>query len=108
MSNEVTKFNPKISAAIRERNLPALRELLSAEPQQIRAFTPFAGGTWLHYAAREGDIDAVRYLISQGLDVNVGDFREGRAPICDACLGGHEEVVRLLLASGQSLMHQSQ
>lgn len=77
--------------------------MLSAEPQQINAFTPFAGGTWLHYAAHEGDIDAVRHLISLGLDINVGDSREGRAPICDACLGGHEEIVRLLLDAGAML-----
>src|SRR5438128_3188946 len=103
VNGEQVRFNPKISSAIRSRDFSALKELLIAEPAQIRAFTPFAGGTWLHYAARESDIDAVRLLLSLGLDVNVGDAREGRAAICDASLGGHEEVVRVLLDAGSRL-----
>ena len=94
------RFNPKISAAIRAKDLPGFQALMEAEPEQVTAFTPFAGGTWLHYAAREGDVEAVGYLLSLGVDVNVGDAREGRSPLCDACLGDHPEIVRLLLASG--------
>jgi len=102
-NDEQVRFNPSISAAIRNRNITVLRELFAAEPQQLRAITPFAGGTWLHYAAREGDIDAVRLLLSLGLNVDVGDAREGRAPICDASLGGHEDVVEALLDAGAAL-----
>jgi len=83
--------------------LPALQALLEAEPEQITAFTPFAGGTWLHYAARDGDAHIVSYLLSRGIDVNIGDAREGRAPLCDACAGNNPDVVRLLLASGSSI-----
>lgn len=97
------RFNPAISAAIRAKDLPALRELLNAEPEQVTAFTPFAAGTWLHFAAREGDEDAVRHLLSLGIDVNVGDSREGRAPLCDAYLGNHPNIVQRLLASGASI-----
>ncbi|ESQ86884.1 hypothetical protein ABAC460_21950 [Asticcacaulis sp. AC460] len=91
------QFNPKISASIRSRDISAFRHLLKAEPEQITAYTPFAGGTWLHYAAFEGDIEAAQHLLTLGVDANVGDKREGRGAICDACLGGHEEIVRLLL-----------
>ncbi|MGH6613396.1 ankyrin repeat domain-containing protein [Sphingomonas sp.] len=103
MNDERVRFNPKISQAIRDRNLPALKELFASEPEQVAAFTPFAGGTWLHYAAREGDSDAVSLLLSLGLDANIGDAREGRAAICDAALGGHEDVVRILLSAGSGL-----
>ena len=103
MNVEKIPFNPKISAAIRERNLFALQEILASQPEQIRVFTPFAGGTWLHYAAREGDVEAVRLLLSVGLNVNVVDAREGRAAICDAALGGHQAVAKLLLDSGAIL-----
>jgi uncharacterized protein len=97
------RFNPAISAAIRAKNLPELKQLLDAEPEQTAAFTPFAGGTWLHFAAREGDADAVTHLISLGVDVNVKDSREGRSPLCDACLGDQPHIVRLLLSSGASI-----
>lgn len=103
VDDDQVPFNPKISAAIRNRDIAALRDLLTAEPQQIHAFTPFAGGTWLHYAARQGDADAVQLLMSLGVDVNAGDARDGRAPICDACFGGHEDIVRLLLGAGAKL-----
>lgn len=102
MKQEV-RFNPKISAAIRDRDLPALKQIMAEEPSQISAFTPFAGGTWLHFAAREGYADAVKLLLSLGLDVNVGDAREGRAAICDASLGGHKDVVEILLDAGSSV-----
>jgi len=97
--NEV-RFDPRISAAIRDRDLSALQQAIEADPQQVRAFTPFAAGTWLHFAAREGNEKAVRYLLSRSIDVNVGDAREGRNALCDACLGGHAEVAKLLLRSG--------
>lgn len=97
------KFNPKISAAIRSRDLGAFRALLEADPEQVSAFTPFAGGTWLHFAAHEGDVEAVGYLLSRGVDVNIGDAREGRTPLCDACSGDNPHVVQLLLESGGSI-----
>jgi len=97
------RFNPKISAAIRTKDLGALRLLLEAEPEQVNAFTPFAGGTWLHYAAHEGNADAVAHLLSLGVDVTIGDAREGRTPLCDACSGDNPNIVRLLLARGGSI-----
>jgi ankyrin repeat protein len=100
VESERVRFNPEISAAIRARNLRALQTLLEAEPEQVGAFTPFAGGTWLHYAAREGDIEAVQHLLSLGIDVNTGDARDGRSALCDACWGGHANVVQLLLNAG--------
>ena len=103
MKPEQVPFNASISAAIRERNVTILRALLLAEPRQTRAYTPFAGGTWLHYAAREGFLEAVRLLLSLGVDVNAAGARDKRAPICDACLGGHEDIVKELLARGASL-----
>lgn len=103
MNEERVRFDPNISAAIRSRNLDDLQHLLMKEPEQLRAFTPFAGGTWMHFAAREGDIDAVRLLISLGLDIDVESSLDGRTAICDACRGGHEGIVRLLLNNGAKL-----
>jgi ankyrin repeat protein len=101
--NQQVQFNPKISAAIRDRNFSAFKKIIEEDPPQIQAFTPFAGGTWLHFSAREGDIQAVKFLISLGLDVNVGDARDGRAAICDASLGNHKEIVEFLLEAGSIL-----
>ncbi len=97
------KFDPRLSAAVRGRDFASFRAIVDQEPAFVTAFTPFAGGTWLHFAAREGDIDAVRYLLLRGADVNAGDFREGRKAICDAAHGGHAEIVELLLNEGLTL-----
>jgi ankyrin repeat protein len=100
VKQDEVRFDARISAAIRDKNLSALQQIMASEPRQISAFTPFAGGTWLHFAAREGNEEAVSYLLSRGMDVNVGDAREGRGALCDACLGGHANVTALLLRSG--------
>ena len=50
----------------------------------------------LHTAAEEGEIEAVRQLLSLGADVNVTDGN-GRTPLSYAAEEGKREIVRLLL-----------
>jgi ankyrin repeat protein/beta-lactamase regulating signal transducer with metallopeptidase domain len=60
-------------------------------------------------AAGAGRLEVVRYLLDQGADPNVRTFEppapwrpegEVRTPLLQARRGGHDDVVRLLLASG--------
>lgn len=52
-------------------------------------------------AVRRGDIDAVRRMIDEGVDVNFVDYDEGEmGPLEDAAELGHVEIVRLLLHAG--------
>jgi ankyrin repeat protein len=53
-------------------------------------------------AAWHGHDDVVRFLLDQGADVNVRTWEDGelRTPLRLARRGGHEEIVRTLIAAG--------
>ncbi|XP_044501992.1 ankyrin-3-like isoform X2 [Mangifera indica] len=60
----------------------------------------FAGGFYaLHCAARRGDLDAVKLLMSRGYDVNVPDG-SGYTPLMLAAREGHGPMCELLISSG--------
>lgn len=59
-----------------------------------------AGGFYaLHYAARRGDSDAVKLLISKGYDINATDG-EGYTPLMLAAREGNAKMCQLLISSG--------
>jgi hypothetical protein len=60
----------------------------------------------LYYASFGGLINAVKYLLSQGADVNAQGGEYGNA-LQAASEGGHEKVVELLLSKGADVNAQS-
>ena len=81
-----------------------LEELLDADPDLVRAWSP-DGFTALHLAAFFGQEDAARILLDRGADPRViSTHREIRvAPVQSAAAGGHDAIVRLLLERGAEL-----
>jgi uncharacterized protein len=57
------------------------------------------GWTALHYAAINGDVELVKYLIKYGSNVNKATA-DGSTPLYLAQLGKHEEIIKLLKNSG--------
>uniref|UniRef100_A0ACD5YL37 Uncharacterized protein n=1 Tax=Avena sativa TaxID=4498 RepID=A0ACD5YL37_AVESA len=57
------------------------------------------GGTPMLYAAREGNVQIIRYLLDRGGDPSMPDER-GSTPLHDVAMQGHSEAVRLLLSKG--------
>jgi ankyrin repeat protein len=55
--------------------------------------------TALHFAAREGRLEAAQVLIDAGADVNAVDA-DGASPLLFAGQNGHDAVARALLAAG--------
>jgi uncharacterized protein len=53
----------------------------------------------LHDAAKTGDIDAVKRLLAQGIDVNGRDENQATA-LHWAAYSGHADIARLLIAKG--------
>jgi serine/threonine-protein phosphatase 6 regulatory ankyrin repeat subunit B len=54
----------------------------------------------LHEVAKEGKVEEVKRLISEGADVNAAEGEDARTPLLFAAKEGHAEIVKLLLASG--------
>ncbi len=78
-----------------------LEELLAAEPELARSWSP-DGFTPLHLAAFFGHEDAARLLLEHGADANVVARHESLevAPLHSAAAGGHASIVQLLLEAG--------
>jgi ankyrin repeat protein len=57
-------------------------------------------------AAGEGRLDAVRYLLDQGADVNARDGR-GRSALTEAAFNGNASVIKELILRGAELNAQS-
>jgi ankyrin repeat protein len=53
-------------------------------------------------AAGEGRLDAVRYLLDQGADVNARDER-GRSALTEAAFNGNPSVIKELILRGAEL-----
>lgn len=93
----------KIIDAINAEDLDCLQDLIRKNPDQIRWNTPFAGATWLGYAASKGKLDTMKLLVKLGADVNQGDHREGVKPICSAACNDQFEAVQYLVTAGSVL-----
>ena len=85
------------------KNANDLFALINANPGQTTLFTPIGAQTWLGYAAQLGKLESVKALLEIGIDVNLGDKRDGSRPICSAACGDNFEVVKHLLDSGAEL-----
>ena len=92
------EFSTEIRPAIRAGDADRVVAMLRSNPERLNMVTPF--GTWLHIAARNGQLGVVKELVSLGADVNKpgGTFESG--PLNLAVSYGHYEVVRYLLAHG--------
>lgn len=75
--------------------------LLIANPHVLGFDSPF--GTWLHVAAKCGNLDVVKYLVEQGMNVNARGGITGGAPVDLAASQGHPRVVKYLLTHGAEL-----
>jgi ankyrin repeat protein len=95
-----THFDPTLSKSIRECDVDAVAHYFAKNPQHKDAYTPFAGGAWLHYAAGAADVRVVKCLVELGLDVNRGDHRDGRLPLKDATYENKLDNARFLLDAG--------
>lgn len=58
------------------------------------------GMTALHYAARDGRIDAVKLLLQAGADVNQLTLGDHSSPLLVAIINGHYDLAMFLLARG--------
>ena len=79
--------------------LEYIKDLLSCKEVSVNFVSPHNQQTALHIAARRGDVELIKLLVSFGAHINGGTV-DLMTPLHEACLGGHPEVVDVLIAEG--------
>ena len=88
----------QLFAALREKDLPAIRKLVDAGCD-IANIEPGGYDTPLQMATSRGHIEAVKLLLARGAPVN-GRSKTGRTALFDGVIEFDREVFRLLIAAG--------
>ena len=103
-------IDPTICHAITQCNLSEIKQFIKVHPEHINCYTPFAGGTWLHFAAgmelegeNENYLEVVKCLVELGFDPNKGDSMDGSLPIVSAAREANYDVAKYLLKVGSRL-----
>ena len=98
MDNEIFK---EMRAAVISGELGTVKEMLAQHEGLAEDTSVF--GTWLHVAAKHGQMEIVKYLLDIGMDVNAkGDLLGGNA-LTSAAFGGNLEIVKFLYCQGAEL-----
>ena len=87
--------------AASQGNLALVTGILDDQPTLI--FQKHEGATVLHFAALEGQISVVQFLVERGADLNAVDDEFGSPPAGWANEKGHGLTVELLEACGASM-----
>ncbi|NLL05368.1 MAG: hypothetical protein GX270_06175 [Clostridiaceae bacterium] len=98
---ELKMIFPILGTAIEEGDIEKVIQMVGSDDEILNMMTPF--GTWLHYAAAEGQLEIVKKLVELGLDVNMqgGTFKGGALNL--AASNGYAEIVKYLLSCGAEL-----
>src|SRR5262245_33232238 len=97
-----------LTAAAAGGDLAKVRAILASEPDLLNR-KDRDGATALHYAALHGQQEVVRWLVSQGADINARDARFGATPAgwaieylreLGGCLGMEVEDVLVAIKRG--------
>ncbi len=90
-----------IYAAIREGDATKVESLIGGISEVLNMSTPL--GSWLHIAARTGQIEVARKLVEIGIDVNSTGGAAGGNALNIAASEGHLELVNFLIDHGAEL-----
>ncbi len=99
--NVITKVSPIISMNERYKQASEGKGTRGITSEGGRSDVAAMGGmTALHFAAREGQLDALRELVAGGADVNKVSTNDGMSPLVSAIINGHFDAARFLLEHG--------
>ena len=73
-------------------------------PRDVNDAATDEGMTALHYAAQNGDIDIIRYLVEHGADITAQDYEQSRSVLHFAAQNGNIECIKYLTEHGANLL----
>jgi len=85
--------------AIKSGDCEKVRQVFESKPEAVTMQSPL--GTWLHSAARSGQLEIVRLLVEYfKMDVNEGNKYSDRKPLDAAAFAGVYDIAKYLLDRG--------
>lgn len=92
----------KIEISIMKNDMNSLKKLLNEHPECLN-YSDSSQGTLLHVASEEGNIEAIKYLLSLGLDINKCAGAFDANPLISAIVAKQCEAEKYLIDSGIEL-----
>lgn len=80
-----------------EADKAAKEAAVKKREERVFGATVIGGMTALHFATREGHLDAVRELVAGGANVNLVSGGEKTSPLVEAIINGHIDLAAFLL-----------
>ncbi|SNZ14022.1 Ankyrin repeat [Terribacillus aidingensis] len=94
-------INKAIRNAIKLGDIDEVKQLIGDDNENLNTMTSF--GTWLHIAAKKGQLEIVKYLVSKGIDINAKGGTFDASALNLAAGAGHLEIVKYLIENGAEL-----
>lgn len=95
------KIIDSMENSISNGDIENVKKLLRENKELIYATT--FSGSWLHIAVKENKIDIAKYLIEQGIDINLNGGLQGNAAICIAASKGNMDMAKMLIQNNAKL-----
>lgn len=102
----VRRMPPLMHAISKKHDAPRLMNLLLDHGANLSVVLAAEKHTALHLAASRGVVDAVDFLTSKNMDLELGDSR-GCTALMIAAENGHLTTVKILIAKGADMRAQS-
>ncbi|MDL4841737.1 ankyrin repeat domain-containing protein [Aquibacillus rhizosphaerae] len=91
----------RIYELIKNGDIEKAKEIFITNNSLLDFVTPF--GTWLHVAARAGELEMIKFLVDSGMDINIIEGVPKSAPIAQAASEGELSIVKYLFDNGAIL-----
>lgn len=91
----------KIYDFIKKGDIEQAKEIIITDKSLLDFVTPY--GTWLHAAARAGELDMIKFLVESGMDINRNEGVPKSAPIAHVASEGEIGIVEYLFDNGAIL-----
>ncbi|MFJ8219748.1 ankyrin repeat domain-containing protein [Bacillus cereus] len=94
-------MNREIRNAIKIGDINRMKQLMGYDTKLLNAKTSF--GTWLHIAAKKGNLDIVKFLVEEGIDIDARGGTFDSSALNSAAGSGYLDIVKYLVRASAEL-----